>query len=385
MRPRRSRFAARVRARRSPVRDPPLRGEGRATSVYLARSGGRVCSRAGAAISAHMRCATTGPTVRWRNPEPTERVGCEREDSNLHPLRDRDLTRRVCQFRHARSVPGRPVTRELRPWPAGCPRRVASCHAQPRCAPRSMPLAWTLRRSLPAPAQGADRLHRRAIDQVTANSICAQLLLLEAEDTERDISLYINSPGGSVTDGLAIYDTMQYVSPTSRTICIGMAASMGQFLLCAGAPGKRFSLPQSNPDAPADGRDAGSGLGYRDPGRADRLHEEAAGRADRLSHRQDARRDRSGLGPRPLVHRARGAGVRLHRQSSNVCGTAARRLCTGRHGSVGATSDANEGPRWRPTPVAWRSGAARAARITRIVSPNRVWHRLREIWLSLSS
>ena len=67
--------------------------------------------------------------------------------------------------------------------------------------------------------------------------VCAQLILLEAEDHERDISLYINSPGGSVTDGLAIYDTMQYVRCDVSTICVGLAASMGQFLLCAGAPG----------------------------------------------------------------------------------------------------------------------------------------------------
>jgi ATP-dependent Clp protease protease subunit len=81
------------------------------------------------------------------------------------------------------------------------------------------------------------------VDQQTANTLCAQLLLLESEEPEKDISLYINSPGGSVTDGLAIYDTMQYVSSDVRTICLGMAASMGQFLLCAGAPGKRFALP----------------------------------------------------------------------------------------------------------------------------------------------
>ncbi len=83
------------------------------------------------------------------------------------------------------------------------------------------------------------------VDQTSANQICAQLLLLEAEDPERDISLYINSPGGSVTDGLAIYDTMQYVHCDVSTICLGLAASMGQFLLCAGAPGKRYALPHS--------------------------------------------------------------------------------------------------------------------------------------------
>ena len=84
-----------------------------------------------------------------------------------------------------------------------------------------------------------------AIDEVVANMVCAQLLLLAAEDSERDIALYINSPGGSVTDGLAIYDTMQYVSCDVSTICVGLAASMGQFLLCAGAPGKRYALPHS--------------------------------------------------------------------------------------------------------------------------------------------
>ena len=83
------------------------------------------------------------------------------------------------------------------------------------------------------------------VDQNSANLICAQLLLLEAEDTDRDIALYINSPGGSVTDGLAIYDTMQYVRCDVATICLGLAASMGQFLLCAGTPGKRYALPHS--------------------------------------------------------------------------------------------------------------------------------------------
>jgi ATP-dependent Clp protease protease subunit len=83
------------------------------------------------------------------------------------------------------------------------------------------------------------------VTETTANLICAQLLLLEAEEPERDISLYINSPGGSVTDGLAIYDTMQYVRSDVATICLGLAASMAQFLLCSGAPGKRYALPHS--------------------------------------------------------------------------------------------------------------------------------------------
>jgi ATP-dependent Clp protease, protease subunit len=83
------------------------------------------------------------------------------------------------------------------------------------------------------------------VDHNSANLICAQLLLLEAEDPGADISLYINSPGGSVTDGLGIYDTMQYVRCDVSTICLGLAASMGQFLLCAGTPGKRYALPHS--------------------------------------------------------------------------------------------------------------------------------------------
>jgi ATP-dependent Clp protease, protease subunit len=81
-------------------------------------------------------------------------------------------------------------------------------------------------------------------DQV-ANRLCAQLLLLSAEDPRRDISLYINSPGGSVTAGLAIYDTMQLIPNDVSTLAMGLAASMGHFLLCAGTPGKRYSLPHA--------------------------------------------------------------------------------------------------------------------------------------------
>jgi ATP-dependent Clp protease protease subunit len=84
-----------------------------------------------------------------------------------------------------------------------------------------------------------------AIDDNVANSIVAQLLFLQAEDPEKDISIYINSPGGSITAGMAIYDTMQYIKPKVSTICIGMAASMGAFLLAAGEKGKRFALPNS--------------------------------------------------------------------------------------------------------------------------------------------
>ena len=83
------------------------------------------------------------------------------------------------------------------------------------------------------------------VNDDVANLICAQMLYLEGESVDRDIWLYINSPGGSVTAGMAIYDTMQFVSPDVGTICMGLGASMGQFLLCAGATGKRFALPHA--------------------------------------------------------------------------------------------------------------------------------------------
>ena len=84
-----------------------------------------------------------------------------------------------------------------------------------------------------------------AIDENVANSIIAQLLYLESEDPEKDIIMYINSPGGSVTDGMAIYDTMNYIKPDVQTVCVGQAASMGAFLLSSGAKGKRFALENS--------------------------------------------------------------------------------------------------------------------------------------------
>ena len=83
------------------------------------------------------------------------------------------------------------------------------------------------------------------INDVTASLIVAQLLFLESEDPDKDIQFYINSPGGSITAGMAIYDTMQYIKPDVSTICVGMAASMGAFLLLSGTKGKRFALPHS--------------------------------------------------------------------------------------------------------------------------------------------
>ena len=84
------------------------------------------------------------------------------------------------------------------------------------------------------------------VNSASAGLVVAQLLYLEAQDASKDISLYINSPGGSVTDGMAIYDTMQYIKCDVSTICLGLAASMGAFLLAAGAKGKRFALPNSD-------------------------------------------------------------------------------------------------------------------------------------------
>jgi ATP-dependent Clp protease protease subunit len=116
----------------------------------------------------------------------------------------------------------------------------------------SMPVAARGQESSPMTGDVYQRLLKERIvflgtqvDETSANMVCAQLILLDAEDNERDISLYINSPGGSVTDGLAIYDTMQYIKCDVSTVCLGMAASMGQFLLCAGAKGKRYALPHS--------------------------------------------------------------------------------------------------------------------------------------------
>jgi ATP-dependent Clp protease, protease subunit len=135
------------------------------------------------------------------------------------------------------------------PYPPEPPRR-------PVLPPALPPMSGTV---LYAAAPGAagtdpvlDRLFEerivflgREVDDEIANAICAQLLLLAAEDESRDISLYINSPGGSVTAGMAIYDTMRLVRPDVSTWAVGFAASMGQFLLTAGTPGKRYALPHA--------------------------------------------------------------------------------------------------------------------------------------------
>jgi ATP-dependent Clp protease, protease subunit len=136
------------------------------------------------------------------------------------------------------------------PWPARPPSRP------PRPDPQPLPPAVTTVLHAPAPSGGPDPVLDRLlaerivflgqeVDDAIANRICAQLLLLAAEDPRRDIALYINSPGGSVTAGMAIYDTMRMIEPDVATWAVGFSASMGQFLLSAGARGKRHALPHA--------------------------------------------------------------------------------------------------------------------------------------------
>ncbi len=108
------------------------------------------------------------------------------------------------------------------------------------------------------------------VNEITANLIVAQLLFLESENPDKDIFFYINSPGGSVSAGMAIYDTMQFIKPDVSTLCIGQAASMGALLLAAGDKGKRFCLPNSRVmiHQPLGGF-SGPGLGHRDPRQGD--------------------------------------------------------------------------------------------------------------------
>ncbi len=107
------------------------------------------------------------------------------------------------------------------------------------------------------------------VNDTTASLVVAQLLYLEGQDPDKDISFYINSPGGSISAGMAIYDTMQYIKCDVSTICIGMAASMGSFLLAAGAKGKRYvAAQQRGDDPPAAGRAQGQATRYQDPRRS---------------------------------------------------------------------------------------------------------------------
>ena len=140
------------------------------------------------------------------------------------------------------------------------------------------------------------------INDDVANIIIAQLLFLEADNPERDIYLYINSPGGSVSAGMAIYDTMQYLKAPVNTICMGMAASMGSFLLAAGTQGQaQRAAALADHDPPAVGRRAGHGGRHRDPGAARSCT--SARKMNELyaqAHRPAGRADRARHGPRPL-------------------------------------------------------------------------------------
>ena len=237
-----------------------------------------------------------------------------------------------------------------------------------------------------------------AIDQVTANLVCAQLILLEAEDPDKDISLYINSPGGSVTDGLAIYDTMQYVRPDVSTICVGLAASMGQFLLCAGAPGKRYALPHSRilmhqPSGAMQGQAADIAIQaeqiiYLKRMMAERIAFHTGQPLERIE--TDSDRDRWFTAEEALR-------VRLHRQGHRPLGghgggwkridVALDVPASSSDADQRVEEPAEERVADRSPMAAEAAGlserAARRATVTRIVTPTiSVRQRLREIWLS---
>ena len=133
------------------------------------------------------------------------------------------------------------------------------------------------------------------IDDDVANLVIAQLLFLEAEDPDKDINLYINSPGGIVTAGMAIYDTMQFIKPQVAAVCLGQAASMAAVLLAGGAHGEADGPPQRpDPHPPADGRNARPGDGHQDPGGRDPPHAGAPERDPLEAHGAAAGADRRG-------------------------------------------------------------------------------------------
>ena len=151
------------------------------------------------------------------------------------------------------------------------------------------------------------------VTEITANLIVAQLLFLESENPDKDIFFYINSPGGSVSAGLAIYDTMQFIKPDVSTLCVGQAASMGALLLAAGDNGKRFCPAElARHDPPADGRLPGPGLRHRDPRQGNPVPARAPERDPRQAHRQADRDHRQGHRAR-LFHGCRRRGKVRHR------------------------------------------------------------------------
>ena len=161
-----------------------------------------------------------------------------------------------------------------------------------------------------------------AVEDNVANLIIAQLLFLESEDPEKDIQLYINSPGGVVTSGLAIYDTMQYLRAPVSTICIGQAASMGAVLLAAGAKGKRYALPNSRIMIHQGSSGfRGNTPGRRDPDAREPAPRHAAARDPGRAHRPDRREGEGRFGPR-LLHEPRGGqGLRPHRRGLRTATT----------------------------------------------------------------
>lgn len=137
-----------------------------------------------------------------------------------------------------------------------------------------------------------------------ANDICAQLLLLDSIAPDRDIFLYINSPGGSVTAGFAIFDTLNFVKADVATLALGFAASMGQFLLSSGKRGKRYALPNASVVMhQPHGGFGGTSAGMPDPGEADPALQTAHGRAHQRADRPTGDADHRRRRPRPLVHR----------------------------------------------------------------------------------
>ncbi len=166
------------------------------------------------------------------------------------------------------------------------------------------------------------------VDDDIANRICAELVLLASEDAKRDISIYINSPGGSVYAGMAIYDIMQYVPNDVATYAMGMAASMGQFLLTAGAPGKRFALPHAQilMHQPSGGI-GGTASDIRIQAEQMLYIKRTLFERTALPHRPADRADREGRGPRPLVHRGGSQGIRLRRPGDPQRRRGAHRGC----------------------------------------------------------
>ena len=153
------------------------------------------------------------------------------------------------------------------------------------------------------------------IDDMIANLVIAQLLFLSGDDPEKDIQLYINSPGGSITAGLAIYDTMQFIRNDVVTYCIGQAASMGAFLLMAGTKGKRFGLPNSRIliHQPSMGGLAGPGNRYRYPRARNYSHPRNHQQAHGETYRPKPREDRTRRGTGFHHERSTGEGIRDHR------------------------------------------------------------------------